>query len=110
LDQQKLADNIEVRTYRVQRADLGAVVRALQGLAQTGAIYGNAGAANIATPVTVDAEPTTRTLVVSGPSEVFGAVETVLEEMDAAPELPATGVKMYPLASARADRLQPLLQ
>lgn len=110
LDQQKLAGNVEVRTYRVERADLNAITGTLRNLAQTGAIYGTGAAGNVATPVTVDAEPTTRTIVVSGPSEVFKAVESVLREMDAAPDLPSTGVKMYALKNARAERLQPLVQ
>ena len=48
LDQQKLADNVEVRTFRVARADLGAVATTLKNLAATGAIYGTGGASVVA--------------------------------------------------------------
>ncbi|MFM9994415.1 MAG: secretin N-terminal domain-containing protein [Phycisphaerales bacterium] len=111
LDQQKLADNVEVRTFRVARAELASVATTLRNLAASGAIYGGGGgvAPGVATPVTIDTEPMTRTLIVSGPTQVFAAVEEVLKRLDSAPERPATGVKMHALRHARAERLQPLL-
>lgn len=108
LDQQKLADNVEVRTYRVARAELGSVAVTLRNLAGSGAIFGGAPSGPGAA-VTIDTEPMTRTLVVSGPSPIFAAVEEVLRRLDSAPERPATGVKMHALRHARAERLQPLL-
>lgn len=110
LDQARLADNVEVRAYRVRHADLNGAASALRNAAASGALYatGQAGAAT--TPVTVDAEPASRTLIVSGPSEVFKAVEDVLKNLDAAPERPSTGVKMYVVRNGRAERLQPILQ
>ncbi len=36
-------------------------------------------------------------------------MEKVLAQLDAAPDRPATSVKMFPLEHARAERLQPLL-
>ncbi|MFO0833982.1 MAG: secretin N-terminal domain-containing protein [Phycisphaerales bacterium] len=111
LDQTKLAENVEVRSYRVARADLASVVSTLKNLASTGAIYANGqGAPGVATPVTVDSEPTTRTLIVSGPTSVFASVEKVLQQMDGPANRPGTNVKMYTLKHARAERLQSLLE
>lgn len=112
LDQTKLAENVEVRSYRVARADLASVVTTLKNLASTGAIYagGQNAAPGVATPVTVDSEPTTRTLIVSGPTSVFAAVEKVLQQMDGPANRPGTNVKLYTLKHARAERLQSLLE
>jgi type II secretion system protein D len=110
LDQQKPAGNVELRAYAVERADLGSVAATLRNLAASGAIYGGGPAPNIVTPVTIDTEPVTRTLIVSGPSEVFKGVEGVLKRLDSAPQRPRTALKMFALQHARADRLQPMLQ
>ena len=105
LDQQNLGDDVEVRTYRIERADLAAVSRTLQDLSTSGAFR-----ASSRTPVTINTEPTTHTLVVSGPSEVFDHIEGVLDSLGQAPDLPATAIKMYPLKFARAEQLQILLK
>lgn len=110
LDQQKIADNVELRTYRVERADLNAAATGLRNAAGTGALYATGQKAQSTTPVTVDVEPVSRTLIVTGPSEVFPGVEAVLKKIDALPEHAATGVKMFALNSARAERIQPLVQ
>ncbi|HZW10966.1 MAG TPA: secretin N-terminal domain-containing protein [Phycisphaerales bacterium] len=104
LDQQNLGDDVEVRTYRVERAELAAVAAALQELSNSGAFR-----ASSRTPVTISTEPTTRSLVVSGPSAVFAQVEQVLDSLEQAPERPDTSLKMYPLKFARAEQLQALL-
>jgi len=110
LDQQKLAENVELKTYRVNRAELAAVATTIKNLAATGAIYGPGQSAGAGTPVTVDTEPTTRTLIVSGPTVIFAQVEKVLKQLDGQPDVPTTGIKMYSLKHARAERLQPLLE
>lgn len=96
---------VEVRAYRVIHADLGAVSRALSELASRGAL-----APGARVPVTISTEPSTRSLVVSGPTEAFAGVESLLAELDAAPRRPATSMKMFTLSHARAERIQPLLQ
>lgn len=106
LDQQKIVGDVEVRTYRVRQADLNAVAASLRSMAAGGAI-GHTGAGG---KVVVDTEPGTRTLIVTGPAEVFGHVEKVLAEVDAVPDRPATALRMYPLRNARATKLQPLVQ
>ncbi len=108
LDQQKLAENVELRTYRVPRAELNSVVGMLRNLSANGAIYGGS-QPSAATPVIIDAEPMTRTIIVSGPPEVFKAVEEVLARLDQAAARPETGLKMYALKHARAERLQPVV-
>jgi type II secretion system protein D len=110
LDQTELAENVELKTYRVQRAELAAVAATLRSAAASGSLTGGKPpAAGVGSTITVETEPVSRTLIVSGPSEIFDGVEKVLERLDAAPERPATSVKMYALEHARAERLQPLL-
>lgn len=110
LDQQKLAENIEIRTYRVQRAELAAVTTTLKSAAQSGGLTGGRPpTAGGSASITIDAEPISRTLIVSGPAEIFPQVEKVLAQIDAAPNRPATSVRMYALEHARAERLQPML-
>ncbi|MCC6285342.1 MAG: hypothetical protein IT439_08585 [Phycisphaerales bacterium] len=105
LDQHKLAADTELRTYRVERAELGAVLQTLRQLASSGAL-GNPGQQG----VTIESEPVSRTIVVSGPEAIFAPVEKVLSELDAAPDRPLTSMRLYALQHARAERLQPLLQ
>ncbi len=101
LDQTKLADSLTVRTYRVERADLASLTATLRGLASSGSL-GNAGSIG---PVTISSDAPTRTLIVSGPPEVFRAVEEVLAKVDGSGDLPPTDMKLYALQAARADRI-----
>lgn len=104
LDQQNPTENVELRTYRIERADLDAVATTLRNLAEDGAL-GQTGRK----PVTVTTEPMSRSLVVSGPSEIFAQVEEVLGRLDAPPDAPAVAFKFYTLQHARAERLEPLM-
>ncbi len=105
LDQHKLSDTIEVRTYRVHRAELGSVSTTLRQLARNGAL-----GATGQTPITIEVEPMSRSLIVSGPQGIFARVEAVLGELDTRADLPATTMRLYALEHARADRIQPLLE
>jgi type II secretion system protein D len=109
LDRQQVTGETEIRTYRLVRANPEAVASTLRSLASGSGLGmpAEAGAARV--PFTVTTEATTRTVVVSGPSAAFERVEQVVNELDAAPDQPTTGIRMYPLKHARADRLQPLL-
>ena len=110
LDQRSVPEDLELRTYRVERADLDAVATTLRGLAASDVLSGNApGAQGLKTPVTIATEPVSRTLVVSGPGTIFDEVERVLRDLDAPPERPALALRMHSLEHARAERLQPLL-
>lgn len=104
LDQQNPGENVELRTYRIARADLDAVAGTLRDLAGDGAL-GNPGRL----PVSVSTEPVTRSLVVSGPAEIFAQVDQVLERLDAMPHTPPVAFRFYALKHARAERLEPLI-
>lgn len=108
LDQQKLAENVEIRTYKLVRAELSAVASTLQNLAANGSLSGGtpvaAGSINIST------EPTSRAVIVSGPAAIFAGVERVLKELDGVADRPQTSMRMYALRHARADRLKSLLE
>ncbi|MEO0512610.1 MAG: secretin N-terminal domain-containing protein [Planctomycetota bacterium] len=105
LDAEQISEKVEVRTYRVERAEIAAVGDTLRRLAQSNA-FGALGR----TPVTVSEQPATNTLVVAGPVSVFAQLEPVLTELDTPDERPATSLRMYPLANARAERLEPLIE
>ncbi|MCA9300606.1 MAG: hypothetical protein KDA28_16160, partial [Phycisphaerales bacterium] len=103
LDQRSFAEDVEVRTYRLTKADLDAVATAIRELASKGALGDVVGQ----TPVTVSTEPAMRTLVVSGPATIFTNIERVLQDFDRANDQPGTVLRMYRLQHARADHLQP---
>lgn len=103
LDQRNVEEGIELRSYRLRRADPGAVVSTIRSLASSGALQA------AQRPVTVDLEPVSRTLVVSGPAEIFGQVERVLENLDGPADGPSTALRLYRLQHARAESLRPLL-
>ncbi len=105
LDKAKLTEDVELRTYRVERADLAAVQTTLKQLADSGAL-----SSNVQSAITISTEPASRTLVVSGPTEIFGRVEAVLKDVDAKYALPATTLRMYPLQHARADRVKTVIE
>jgi len=110
LDQQKLPENVELRTYRVERAQLDAVASTLRSLAATNSLTGGVPASGgVGSAISISTEPVSRTLIVSGPTQIFPQVEKVLAELDSPPERPETGLRMYALRHARAERLQPLL-
>lgn len=106
LDQAKLAENVSLRTYRVVKADLAGLAATLRNLAATGSL-GNQTASG---PVTVSTDGPTRTLIVSGPTEVFAGVEDVLKRLDGEGQASPTDMKLYTLESARAERIGPLVE
>lgn len=106
LDQAKLAENVTLKTYRVERADLNGLATTLRNLAATGSL-GNKGTT---APVSVSSDTPTRTLIVSGPDEVFKAVEDVLAKLDGQSDLPPTDMKLYSLVNASAERISPLVE
>lgn len=106
LDRQRPSEDVLLRTYRVQQADLNSVANTLRQLAAGGALA----APGPGAPITVSTEPLTRTLIVSGPPAAFKAVEEVLAKVDASAPLPATDLKLFSLTTARADRIQPVIE
>ncbi|GJQ30308.1 MAG: hypothetical protein HBSAPP03_21920 [Phycisphaerae bacterium] len=106
LDQAKLADNVALRTYHVERADLPGLTATLKNLAATGSL----GNKSTTAPVQVSSDLPTRTLLVSGPAEVFAAVEEVLAKLDGVADQAPTDMKLYALVSASAERISPLVE
>ncbi|MEZ6242870.1 MAG: secretin N-terminal domain-containing protein [Phycisphaerales bacterium] len=104
LDTEALGSDVELRTYRVRRADPGALMRAIGDLASRGALVpsGRPG-------VTTSYEPSSRTLLVWGPGEAFEKIESLIKELDGDNGVPPTRLQLYTLEHARADRLAPLL-
>ncbi|USN98216.1 MAG: hypothetical protein H6810_08490 [Phycisphaeraceae bacterium] len=105
LDKLKVNEGVELRTYKIQRADLTAVSNTLRQLGSSGALGATGN-----TPVTVSAEPASRTIIVSGPDTIFDQVESVIKQVDGQVEKPGTTMKMYPLKFAKAERLQTLME
>lgn len=109
LDTRKVPEGVELRTYRVTRADVSAVANAVRTAAAAGALARGDAAAH-AGPVTVEIEPVSRALVVTGPSAVFEGVEAIVEQLEGLAARPTTTLSIYPLQHARADRVLPLVQ
>jgi type II secretion system protein D len=107
LDTTKSADSHELKTYSIQRGEPNAVATALRNLAASGAL----GAASSG-KVTVDVEPGTKSLIVSGPKEIFAQVDSVVKQLDGgdAADRPQTTLRMFPLKNARAVKLQPIVE
>jgi type II secretory pathway component GspD/PulD (secretin) len=106
LDRQQIAEDGEIRTYAVRHADLNAIAGSLQQLKNAGSL----GAADRAHTISITTEPVSRTLVISGPSEIFPRIETVLASLDVRPEQPATALRFFRLESARAENIAPMLR
>ncbi len=105
LDRAKATEDIEVRTYTLARADLASVQATLRELADRSAL-GSAGR----TPVTITTEARGRSLIVSGPVDIFASVEKLISDLDAQPDLPERVLRLYRLEHARADLLAPMLR
>ncbi|MHC4320002.1 MAG: secretin N-terminal domain-containing protein [Planctomycetota bacterium] len=108
LDRQQIIAESEVRTYRVIHADLNALRATLQQLSTTGGLSPAGRDRRI--PISINVEPVSRSLVVSGPSDIFDRVEQVLGDLDAKRAAPATSLRFFKLANARAESLVPMLR
>ncbi|NEQ54670.1 MAG: hypothetical protein F6K11_31840, partial [Leptolyngbya sp. SIO3F4] len=105
LDRAKATEDVEVRTYQLKRADLESVQRTLRELADRNAL-----GATGRTPVTISAELRGQSLIVSGPVEIFQAVEDLIASLDSPPDLPTRVLRFYRLEHAKADNLAPVLR
>ncbi|MHC4218949.1 MAG: secretin N-terminal domain-containing protein, partial [Planctomycetota bacterium] len=108
LDRQQIIAESEVRTYRVVHADLNALRATLQQLSVGGGLSPAGRDRRI--PISINVEPVSRSLVVSGPSDIFERVEKVLSDLDAKRAAPATSLRFFKLANARAETLVPMLR
>jgi type II secretory pathway component GspD/PulD (secretin) len=80
LDRQKITEETAVRTYAIVHADLNAIARTLQQLASSGALSLQNRDRRVA--ISINTEPVSQRIVVSGPIEIFDRVEQVLAELD----------------------------
>ncbi|MBX3373668.1 MAG: hypothetical protein KF817_07525 [Phycisphaeraceae bacterium] len=108
LDRARIADETEIRTYAVQHADPQQVATTIRSLAQAGSLA--PAAADRRTPITVTADGASRTIVVSGPRDVFERVTRVIEDLDVRPALPMVAVRFFRLEHARAESLAEMLR
>lgn len=106
LDQAKIAGDAEVRTFKIARADLTALTTTLRGLVSANSLPGVAPT----TPVTVSAEPMSRTIVISAPKEAFATIEKVIKDADTESAAQPGIVRMYALKNARVGTLQPFVE
>jgi type II secretion system protein D len=112
LDAPALTRDTALRTYRVARADLGAVAEAVRRAAESGVLGADADGGAAAPPgsVVVSVEPVSRTLLVSAPPRAMERIAGLIGELDAAATPLATSTRMFTLSHARAARIQPMLQ
>ncbi|MCA9310311.1 MAG: hypothetical protein KDA21_03845 [Phycisphaerales bacterium] len=108
LDRTEIQGDLELHTYHIEHADLDALVAALRTLAASGGLDPTDDGAR-QREIVIQSEPVSRTLIVSGPANVFPHVEQVIAELDELPSMPETQMLFFALQHARADRVQPLL-
>ncbi|MEE2908342.1 MAG: secretin N-terminal domain-containing protein [Planctomycetota bacterium] len=108
LDRQKVVEETEVRTYQPTHTDLSALATTLRQLADSGSLHEDT--TDRRGTITIATEPSSHTLIVSGPAPVFGRVEQVLKELDVRPAIPATTLRFFKLQHADADRLAETLR
>ncbi|MHC4107539.1 MAG: secretin N-terminal domain-containing protein, partial [Planctomycetota bacterium] len=108
LDRQKIVDETEVRTYPVVHADLEALASTLRQLAGDGML--SPAGRDRRVPIAVTTEPISRTLVVSGSTDIFERTEQVLHELDVRRAGPSSSLRFFRLTNARAESLVPMLR
>ncbi|MHC4416411.1 MAG: secretin N-terminal domain-containing protein [Planctomycetota bacterium] len=108
LDRQQIAEETEIRAYRVVNADLNAVATTLRQLAADGSL--SPGRQDRRAPTTITTEPMSRSIVVAGAADIFDRVEEVLGELDSRHVGPATTLRFFKLENARAESLVPMLR
>ena len=103
LDSQQEAAPAEIRTWKVTDGSLDAIAATLRQLAQASQLGPGSSQAVVST------EPVSKTLVVSGPPDIFVKVESLVKGVQGS-SIPATTLRVFKLKSARADQLAPLLK
>ncbi|HVP73739.1 MAG TPA: secretin N-terminal domain-containing protein, partial [Phycisphaerales bacterium] len=109
LDRAQLSVETQVRTYRVEHANLESIAQTLRQLAASNSL-GSGGAADQRTPTNIATEPVSKALVVSGPAEIFARVETVLKDLDVQRAGPATTLRFFTLKNAKAETIAEMLR
>ena len=108
LDRTQLADESEIRTWKLLRSELESVARTLTRIADSGG-FGSTDAAGSAS-VMISTEPASGTLLVSGPPEVFAQIDEIITALEADDATPRTGLRFFRLQTARAAELEPLVR
>ncbi len=108
LDRQKIVEETEIRTYQVIYADLNGLAKTLRDLATTTQL--GSAARDRRVPINISTEPVSKTLVVSGPTDIFETVEQLLRDLDVYRAGPSTSLRFFKLQSARAETLAPMLR
>ncbi|MFK7958880.1 MAG: secretin N-terminal domain-containing protein, partial [Phycisphaerales bacterium] len=108
LDRQEPNGETAIRTYDLVHADVSGVAETLRRLAADGALLPEG--RDRRSGISIDAEPRTRKLVVSGPLESFKRIEELLAELDVAVTGPSTTLQFFALEHARADAVASMLR
>ena len=103
LDSQKESTPAEIRTWKISDGSLDAMAATLRQLAAASQLGAGSAQAVIST------EPVSKTLVVSGPPDIFTKVESVVKGVQGT-SVPATTLRVFKLKSARAEQLAPLVE
>lgn len=109
LDTAEAPAEMAIETYRITRADTEAVASTLRRLADSGGIDLGPAANARSARVLVEAEPRSRTIVVSAPPAAMPQVRQIIENLDGTSDLPSTQLLFLTLTNARAERVQPVV-
>ena len=108
LDQTQLIAETEIRTWKLPSLELEAAAKTLRELADEGHLGG--GEQGIASSISITVDSVSDTLLVSGPTEIFARVSTVIESLESGPVVPTTSLRTFRLTQASAESLAPMLR
>lgn len=108
LDRTQVADESEIRTWKLLRSELDSVAKTLTQISDAGG-FGSSAAAGSAS-VLISTEPASGTLLVSGPPKVFSQIDEIISALEADDATPRTGLRFFRLENARAADLEPLVR
>lgn len=104
LDRVEVPPVAQLRTYRIERADVRALATMLTGLARRGTLSGPAQPGKQKVDVVVEVEPRSNTLIVAGDEVTFEKVDQILEDLTAVPI--ERGLRIIPIANADAEEVR----
>ncbi|MGP1345269.1 MAG: secretin N-terminal domain-containing protein, partial [Phycisphaerales bacterium] len=110
LDRAEAPAEMAIETFRIQRADVSAVASTLTRLADSGGIDLGPAANARSARVLIEAEPRSRSIVVSAPPAAMPQIRGIVEDLDGASELPGTQLLFLSLQNARAERVRPVVE
>ncbi|MCZ6835153.1 MAG: hypothetical protein O7G85_05200, partial [Planctomycetota bacterium] len=108
LDRQQVVDETEVRTYEIVHAELNGLAATLRELSQSGSL--SPAGLDRRTPITINTEIASGTLIVAGPVAIFDRVEKILSELDVRRSGPETTLRFFKLDHARAESLATMMR